>query len=772
MAADTTPTTECPPTADLERLVRGRLTEARSAAIAEHVGACSACQQRLEALTGGGDHIAADLRECTKDTPPTDSAYYKALAAAEEELRATAIFLNGEGDRPDAEVKLEFLQPTDEPGRLGRLGSFQVIRVVGRGGMGVVLHAYDPCLARDVAIKVIDPKLANNEVARQRFCREARAAAAVTHDNLVAVHQVDEDEGSGLPYLVMQLIQGESLEQRLKRVGKLSVPEVARLGMQAAAGLAAAHAGGLIHRDIKPGNILLEAPVDRVKLTDFGLARAVEDVKLTRTGFVAGSPLYMAPEQARGDEIDHRADLFSLGSVLYEAATGTPAFDGKTPLAVLRRVADETPQPLHIVNSEVPVWLSDTIERLLAKDPADRFQTAAEVAEVFAAELARAHALSPLDVPAEVCAGSGSRSGTAARARKQICWKAVAFRVLPWLGGAIAGALLLWSLWSPGVVEREKLVEKEKLVEAPAPNPGPEPKAVLPGESGPVWALSFLAGDHLVVGMEDGSIKIWDLKKKTIFKTLEPRQDGVIWTTDVSADGKFLVTACDNSLVTLWNLNTFRREGLEFPHPSSARAAAFSPIGRFLAIGDRNSTVRVWDWENQVPVDLRGHRGTVHALAFSPDGNRLASAGSDGTAKVWNLKEINWDKREGPGRSMELAEHRGPVYGVAFSPDGTKLATAGWDKTVRIWDAVNGTQLQTIKAHDGDVWSVSFGGGGKWVASAGSDGFVRVWEVDTGKEVFAYRGGSAVHVVRFAHDGTTLAAGGRDGNVRVWELPK
>ncbi len=144
----------------------------------------------------------------------------------------------------------------------------------------------------------------------------------------------------------MQLVQGESLEQRLKRVGKLPAMEVARLGMQAAAGLAAAHAGGLIHRDIKPGNILLEDPVDRVKLTDFGLARAAEDVKLTRTGFVAGTPLYMAPEQARGDEVDHRADLFSLGSVLYEAATGTAPFDGKTPLAVLRRVADETPTPL------------------------------------------------------------------------------------------------------------------------------------------------------------------------------------------------------------------------------------------------------------------------------------------------------------------------------------------------------------------------------------------------------------------------------------------
>src|SRR5581483_2491457 len=260
MPAETTSHTECPPTADLERLVRGRLTEAKSAALAEHVGSCCACQQRLEALAGDSDELAANLRECTKDTPPTDSAYYKALAAAEDEIRITTPFLNGSAEiQTVGELTLDFLQPADEPDRLGRLGSFGILRVVGRGGMGVVLHAYDPCLARDVAVKVIDPKLADNEVARQRFCREARAAAAVTHDNLVAVHQVDEDEASGLPYLVMQLVQGESLEQRLRRVGKLSPMEVGRLGMQAAAGLAAAHAGGLIHRDIKPANILLES---------------------------------------------------------------------------------------------------------------------------------------------------------------------------------------------------------------------------------------------------------------------------------------------------------------------------------------------------------------------------------------------------------------------------------------------------------------------------------------------------------------------------------
>src|SRR5207249_1023288 len=149
------------------------------------------------------------------------------------------------------------------------------------------------------------------EMARTRFCREARAAASISHENVVAVHQVEHDEEKDdLPFLVMELISGESLETKLARDGKLSLREIVRIGMQTAAGLAAAHEKGLIHRDIKPGNILLEGSSERVKLTDFGLARAAEDVRLTRTGMVAGTPLYMSPEQALGEELDVRSDLF------------------------------------------------------------------------------------------------------------------------------------------------------------------------------------------------------------------------------------------------------------------------------------------------------------------------------------------------------------------------------------------------------------------------------------------------------------------------------
>src|SRR5262249_15234818 len=159
---------------------------------------------------------------------------------------------------------------------------------------------------------------------------------------------------------------------RLDCQGPLEAEEVARIGMQTALGLAAAHAQGLVHRDIKPSNLLLEN--GRVKITDFGLARTVDDASLTRSGVIAGTPQDMAPEQARAEPIDHRADLFSLGSVLYALCAGRPPFSASSPLAVLRSVSDEEPTPLRVVNPEVPVWLEGVIARLMAKDPADRFQ--------------------------------------------------------------------------------------------------------------------------------------------------------------------------------------------------------------------------------------------------------------------------------------------------------------------------------------------------------------------------------------------------------------
>ena len=194
---------------------------------------------------------------------------------------------------------LKLLAPTDDDRMIGRWGTYEVVGVVGTGGMGVVLKAFDAALNRYVAIKVLAPHLGSSGAARKRFSREAQASAAVVHDNVIEIYGVAE--AAGLPYLVMPYVRGPSLQRRLDDEGPLALAEILRVGMQAAAGLAAAHAQGLVHRDVKPANILLADGIERVKLTDFGLARAADDASLTKTGVIAGTPQYMSPEQARGE---------------------------------------------------------------------------------------------------------------------------------------------------------------------------------------------------------------------------------------------------------------------------------------------------------------------------------------------------------------------------------------------------------------------------------------------------------------------------------------
>ena len=298
------------------------------------------------------------------------------------------------GETPDV---LPFLGPSARPDALGRIGHYEVLEVLGKGGFGVVLRAFDEVLQRVVAVKVLAPAVAATSPARKRFVREARSAARVRHPNVVQVYAVEEHP---VPYLVMEYIPGETLQQRLDRTGPLDPAEVARVGREIAEGLAAAHATGLVHRDIKPANVLIEAgPTGHVKLSDFGLARAADDASLTQSGMVAGTPLYMAPEQAAGDALDHRADLFSLGSVLYTMCSGRPPFRANSTLAVLRRVAEDTPRPIREIIPEVPAWLCEVVARLHAKRPADRIGTAREVADLLQSGPAGAEPPAPPVVP-------------------------------------------------------------------------------------------------------------------------------------------------------------------------------------------------------------------------------------------------------------------------------------------------------------------------------------------------------------------------------------
>ncbi|XZE56961.1 WG repeat-containing protein [Planctomycetaceae bacterium SH139] len=273
---------------------------------------------------------------------------------------------------------------------LGRIGRYDVERLIGSGGMGVVLKAFDTELNRPVAIKLLAPYLASSGAARQRFSREARAAAAVMHPNVVPIYNVETEQVS--PFIVMKYVSGESLQARIDRDGQLQLREILRIGMQVADGLSAAHLQGLVHRDIKPSNILLEEEVDRALISDFGLARAADDARLTRTGFHPGTPQYMSPEQASGQAVDARSDLFSLGSMLYTMCTGRPPFRAENSLSVMRRITDSEPTPIREINPDIPEWLTRIVLRLMCKDKTDRLQSALQVHELLEAYLSHVQA--------------------------------------------------------------------------------------------------------------------------------------------------------------------------------------------------------------------------------------------------------------------------------------------------------------------------------------------------------------------------------------------
>lgn len=276
---------------------------------------------------------------------------------------------------------LSFLAPTEDPLSIGKLDHYLVRRILGSGAFGIVFEAFDTKLHRKVAIKLLKAEMAATSPPRKRFLREARAAAAIRHENVIQVYSVEEKP---LPYLAMEYIDGKTLQQKLDEDGPLEPREVLRIGRQIASGLVAAHALGIIHRDIKPDNILLEkGPTERVKISDFGLARVANDASLSKTGVISGTPMYMSPEQAHGATTDARTDIFSLGSLLYVAACGRPPFRASNVHAVLRRVIDDTPRPMREVLSEVPEWLEQLVARLHEKSPDARIQTAAEVVALF-----------------------------------------------------------------------------------------------------------------------------------------------------------------------------------------------------------------------------------------------------------------------------------------------------------------------------------------------------------------------------------------------------
>ena len=452
--------------------------------------------------------------------------------------------------------------------------------------MGVVLRAFDPLLQRRVAVKVMAPQLAATAAARQRFLREARSAARINHEHVVAIHGVDEFKG--LPYLVMQYVAGGSLEQRLDFGPPPDLPELPRIGKETALGLAAAHEKGLIHRDVKPANILLEEGTGRVKLTDFGLARGLDDASVTQGGVIAGTPLYMAPEQACGEPLDHRADLFSLGSVLYTLCTGRPPFGPGAPLAVLRRVAEEAP-PAPEVGARCPPWLAAVITKLHAREPGQRFGSAAEMAEVLGRHLALLQSAAPLPaaqpevivlaepIP-EVAPEPVARRKGGAGKWLLACAAVLAVGLLAAVALTAAGlGLYLWQ----GPVSREQAHSEAGGGAGPAPPPTPggrSPAAEPVVDTSPAIPAPRLPGGKVEVELPEpfadvrtggaGRYLVFLLKKAKRLAVFDVSQVKIVREIELPTEDvlfacgrdKLMLVLPGQGLIQRWSLRTFQRE--------------------------------------------------------------------------------------------------------------------------------------------------------------------------------------------------------------------
>jgi WD40 repeat protein/serine/threonine protein kinase len=660
------------------------------------------------------------------------------------------------------------------------LDRYEVIETIGHGGMGVVLKAIDRSLQRIVAIKVLATHLAMSPGARKRFIREAQAAAAVRNEHVISIYAVEESRE--LPYLVMEYIEGVSLEERLKGA-PLGLKEILRIGMQTAAGLAAAHAQGLVHRDIKPANILLENGVQRVKITDFGLARAVDDASLTQSGVVAGTPQYMAPEQARGEPVDQRTDLFSLGSVLYTLCTGRAPFRAEGTMAVLKRVCEDRPRPIREINPEIPDWLVESIDRLHAKNPADRWRSAGELGDLFERQLAYLQHPTgeppPRPPPVRPASQARGRVRNVALAAFVIV---AAGLVLTELSGLTRLTAPVRRLIPAGVARDDSHATDKDLGQSdvrrdPQKSVVEETQTTDPKPAGPALPrLPVL--DRLQVSDIPTTERFPWQPQELVAVLGEHRQRhwGPVRSVAWSPDGTLLASAGNDCLIVLADAETMHIRAVLEGHTGRILCVTFSPDSRRLLSAGSDETIRLWDVVAGVEcLRFQSPESAVGSVVFSPDGHRALSGSFDGLVRLWNA--------ETGGELKRCQGHTDEVVSVVFSPDGRRALSGSKDKTVRLWDLESGEELHRFTRHNAMVRAVAFLPDGRRALTSNHCGWkdgrevpadsyaLRLWNVETGEELRQFEGHTnGVQGLALSADGRRAASAGGDRSVHVWDV--
>jgi len=802
--------TECPTAETLQQLLLGFGDAAFAIELERHVGVCPMCAERAKLIQVEDEVVRSLRRAKSADDTPLPAAV-QTLVTVLRRLHtrspgtATVAWSSKDAvDAPTVTVSPEgFLAPSAEPGEIGRFGPYAVHEVLGTGGMGVVYRGYDSRLQRAVAVKVIRPELLTAPGVTERFLAEARAAAVVEHDHIVVVHAVEIHDG--VPSLIMPLLKGDTLERQLRDTAKpLSVPEILRIAHEVASGLAAAHAAGLIHRDIKPANIWVEQPSGRLKILDFGLAVVADEES---SGGIAGTPGYMAPEQIRGEAVDARADLFSLGCVLYRAATGTPPFPGTTPSGVLVRTLSQEPLSIVSANPQLPPELATLIEGLLVKDAGGRTESADAVLAQIAA----------------INAGITARHARRNRRRWLIGLAAtgMASGLGMWLFGTPAPVVIPAPVAPPVRIEFVTDPEIGKVVftrdgqeqvfdlrsdnvvslvpgdynlrssaETAARKLDPNVVTVLPdeprsvkialvgevastkGHDGAVTGVATVPGNNrfsVVSAGLDRRLQVW------IPGT--PNPESKLLTSPArcfaaTPDGLLAVTAGGNKSepfelgVQLWNAQTLQTNGEPLEgHKRLIGTMAITPNGKQLITATRDE-VFLWDVAKRTHQDLEGHgKAKVVSAAFDATGKRALTGDDEGYLILWDVAGAKLIRKftADPPTSV------GAVRSVVFTATGFVWTCD--DGIIRIGDLPT-FKLRELPVQAKPVLSLAVSKDGERLLSGSEDGSVKLWSLVHGTLIHKFAGHSkAVRSAAFSPSGREAVTGGEDNAIRVWRLP-
>jgi WD40 repeat protein len=798
---------ECPSSDALGQLLAGDQAAPGAGAVRAHLAGCPACQARLDVLSE-----VPELRRLRAGArPPAAGAAETPPGLVERLLRVTP---PGPAEGPRA--ALPFLGPPAADGEVGTLGPYRLLCELGRGGMGVVFKALDRELGRTVAVKVLRAEGADGK-ARLRLVREARAAAAIAHENVVAVYSAATLDDGPL-YLVMQYVAGPSLRERVRAQGPLPPREAARVCREVAEGLHALHRAGLVHRDVKPANVLLEEDTGRARLTDFGLVRIKERPDgTTREGVVAGTPEYVSPEQLlQPDRVDERADVYGLGMTLYEALTGGPAFRGP-PQAVIQQVLHAEPTPPRRLAPGTPRDLETVCLKALAKEPARRYQTAGEMGEDLrrwlAGEPIRARPVGRAERLLRWGRGNPGLAASSALAAAALVATALVSALLALKEGRHAhdlNAALRASeesgrrseerrgrlerrlaeddldrglaLCEQGEVGRGLLWMARALKHMPAEaadlrraallnlaawsgGPGPRLQEVRP-HPGPLAAIAYGPDGKTLATANWGrdAVKIWAPAGDLLHTLRGPQGAGL--PLAYSPDGRALAAADKfGGGVRVWDVRTGRPAGQVLLHTSAALALAFGPEGRTLLVGYTDGTARLWKTDTGEEVGRLTDESAIVSVAVSPDGKFFLTRSERGRARLW-----------GPDRLTAGAKPLLTVQNAAaaaFRANGKEVMLAGEGRNPEVLFV----ETATRKARRRPFWlagaagPVVFTADGKWALAGTGNRSARLWDTATGAPLGpCFLCSGPVSCAAAAPDGRTFLTNSADGNLRRWRL--